>query len=205
MSGAFSAQGSILKINGTEIAEVSEFGGPSISRPKVDVTHLRSTAREYIAGLQDTGSFTFTMNYIPTDPGQLALRQSLGVEQVQQFDVLLPNDPISGTPRQTWSSTTCESSSYATPFSASRSTFSVLSRSPRLLGRRTTRATATGPLSGRVPPASSRSRTACLYARASVDTTARPRQTRQYRFALGGYGTVTEIIWLPRLGLRVVR
>ena len=103
MSGAFSAQGSILKINGTEIAEVSEFGGPSISRPKVDVTHLRSTAREYIAGLQDTGSFTFTMNYIPTDPGQLALRQSLGVEQVQQFDVLLPNDPISGTPRQTWS------------------------------------------------------------------------------------------------------
>jgi len=102
-SGAFTAQGSIVTISGTEIKEVVEFGGPETDRPQVDVTHLRSTSREYIGGLKDNGSFTLTVNYLPTDPGQLLLRAAQSLEAPQDFVITLPNDPSSGNPRETWS------------------------------------------------------------------------------------------------------
>jgi tail tube protein len=101
-TGAFLAQGATITIDGSAIAEVKEFGGPSISRPKVDVTHLGSTAKEYIGGLKDTGSFTFTVNYRPDDAGQLALRAGLSATTLSTFVVTLPDDPETSNPRETW-------------------------------------------------------------------------------------------------------
>ena len=100
-TGAFSAQGSVITINGIEIGEVVEFGGPETERPQVDATHLRSTSREYIGGLKDNGEFTLTVNYLPADPGQLELRRCQSLEGTQTFVVTLPND-ANGTPRETW-------------------------------------------------------------------------------------------------------
>ncbi len=101
-SGAFTASGAFATINGIEVGELVEFGGPDTDRPQVDVTHLRSTAREYIGGLPDSGEFTMTVNYLPTDPGQLELRRCQAVEGAQAFVVTLPPDPATGAARETW-------------------------------------------------------------------------------------------------------
>ena len=101
-TGAFSAQGSIITVNGIEIGEVVEFGGPETERPQVDATHLRSTSREYIGGLKDNGEFTLTVNYLPLDPGQLELRRCQSLEGTQTFVVTLPNDPNTSAARETW-------------------------------------------------------------------------------------------------------
>lgn len=101
-TGAFTASGSIITVNGIEIGEVMEFGGPSGDKPTVDVTHLRSTSREYIGGLPDNGEFTLTCNYLPTDPGQLELRRTQRLEGAQTFVITLPPDPTSGNTRETW-------------------------------------------------------------------------------------------------------
>ena len=100
---AFSAQGSIVTINGIEIGEVTEFSGPAEERPTLDATHLRSTRREFIGGLANSGEFGMTVNYLPGDPGQLELRRCQGLEAGQAMVVTLPNNPDTATPRETWS------------------------------------------------------------------------------------------------------
>src|SRR5688500_880236 len=101
-TGAFTASGSVITINGIEIMEVVEFTGPEGDKPTVDVTHLRSTAREYIGGLPDNGEFGLTVHYLPLDPGQLELRRTQKLETSQTFVVTLPPDPASGNPREVW-------------------------------------------------------------------------------------------------------
>ena len=81
MSGAIKGQETTISIStdgGTsyiEIGEVQSFsgiGGGSAS--VIDVTHLKSTAKEKKVGLADEGQVQLEMNYIPTDAGQIALK-----------------------------------------------------------------------------------------------------------------------------------
>lgn len=44
-------------------AEVISLSSPSTELPEVDVTHLASTAHEYIPGLRDNSEFDFQQNY----------------------------------------------------------------------------------------------------------------------------------------------
>lgn len=101
-TAAFNAQGTIVTLNGTEIAEVTEFGGPGIEKPRTQATHLRSTAHEYISGIQDNGEFTLTVNYLPGDPGQLLLRSLMASGATGTIVVSLPDDPATSNPRETW-------------------------------------------------------------------------------------------------------
>lgn len=89
-TGAITAKGTTLRYNDIEISEVVNFGGPNSTRPQVDATHLKSDAREYLAGLADNGDFTFTVNYLPDDPGQIELQRALrDVETPAPFEVEL--------------------------------------------------------------------------------------------------------------------
>jgi len=56
-----------------EVGEVVDFGGPGGAAGVIDVTHLQSTAKEKMIGLRDEGQFTMTLNYNPTNTGQIAL------------------------------------------------------------------------------------------------------------------------------------
>jgi predicted secreted protein len=62
--------------NWTTIAEVSDLTPPPISIDSVDVTHLTSPnrAREFIAGLQDRGETTFTINWVVGSASDVLLR-----------------------------------------------------------------------------------------------------------------------------------
>lgn len=47
----------------TEIEQVVTISGPDGQASNIDCTHLRSTAKEYLAGLADFGQITLTCNY----------------------------------------------------------------------------------------------------------------------------------------------
>jgi hypothetical protein len=70
MSNAIGAINTLLKADGTLIAEVRSIGGLSLSVKKVDVTTHSSSDpwSEAQATLLDAGDLTFEINYIPTDP-----------------------------------------------------------------------------------------------------------------------------------------
>ena len=55
-----------------EIEEVTNISGPDGTANTIDVTHLRSTAKEYLPGLGDFGQIQMTCNYVG-QPQQIAL------------------------------------------------------------------------------------------------------------------------------------
>lgn len=63
----------------TTIAEITGFSGPQNQQELIDATHLESTDgfREYLPGLRDGGSITFSGNYLPTNANQLQLSTDL--------------------------------------------------------------------------------------------------------------------------------
>ena len=53
------------------LTQFSGLGGGSAS--VIDVTDLDSDAKEKMIGLADEGQVTLSLNYMPADPGQVAL------------------------------------------------------------------------------------------------------------------------------------
>jgi hypothetical protein len=56
------------------IGEVVGFNGPSGQAGTIDVTHLGSTAKEFMMGLRDEGEVSLDINFVPGDGGQVRLR-----------------------------------------------------------------------------------------------------------------------------------
>ena len=71
----------------TDIGEVADISREDPGASEIDVTHLKSTAREYLEGLQNFGSYNMTVNFLFTDTGQLALRAAQVSRAVQSFKV----------------------------------------------------------------------------------------------------------------------
>lgn len=57
----------------TEIGEVADINREDPGANEIDCTHLTSTSREYLMGLQDSGTYTMTVNFLFDDAGQQAL------------------------------------------------------------------------------------------------------------------------------------
>lgn len=92
MAQAIETQGFKLEIgNGdspltfTEVKEVVSFNGFDGQAAEIDVTHLQSTAKEFIMGLQDFGTFSCDVNYLSADPGQVAMRAAKATREIQTF------------------------------------------------------------------------------------------------------------------------
>jgi predicted secreted protein len=66
-SQAVNAFGTILSMNGTEIAEVRSIGGPKLSRATLEATHHTSEDmwREFKKGLKDGGEVSMELNFMP--------------------------------------------------------------------------------------------------------------------------------------------
>lgn len=70
---AYSSGGTLTAHTMTDIGEVKSFGGFDGSAPEIDTTHIRSTAKEYLIGLQDFGTVSLGISLV-TDAGQAKLR-----------------------------------------------------------------------------------------------------------------------------------
>ena len=84
--------GSLLKLGDglspevfTTIAEVLRVGPIGQSAAEIDVTHLESTAKEYIGALPDGDTVEFEMNFVAGNTQQQALRD--GVRATKNFEM----------------------------------------------------------------------------------------------------------------------
>lgn len=92
MSSAIQTQGFTFGIQRTaspgeytSIGEITSFSGFDGKAAEIDVTHLQSTAKEFLMGLQDFGQFNIEVNFIKSDPGQLLLRAAKTARDIQSF------------------------------------------------------------------------------------------------------------------------
>lgn len=102
MSDAIVTQGFLLQIgNGAtpevfiEVEEITSFNGFDGEANQIDVTHLRSTAKERIMGLQDWGSFNIETNWIGEDAdGQSLMRAHRANQEKANFKLTLSDGTI---------------------------------------------------------------------------------------------------------------
>jgi predicted secreted protein len=85
--------GTATPVTWTQIKELKSFKPSGASAPKIDVTDLDSTSKEYLTGMGDNGTFTCDMHYKPTDAGQIALRAAFAGGASKPYKLV---DPIGG-------------------------------------------------------------------------------------------------------------
>jgi len=86
--------GTLTAANGTltpkvwqEIGEIVDWTGPSGTAAVIDVTHLKSTRKEKLMGVPDEGQFTFNINFVPADTGQIAAKAARATRVKKDFRV----------------------------------------------------------------------------------------------------------------------
>jgi hypothetical protein len=75
------------------IGEMTDFSGLGGSASEIDVTHLGSSAREFVMGLKDSGSLTVEVQFQPGDVGQIFLRRRQDVLSVPTAFILGLSNP----------------------------------------------------------------------------------------------------------------
>lgn len=73
-----------------EVVSFSDLDGGTSA--EIDVTHMRSTAKEYLIGLPDSGTFSMEVNTIFGDTGQDEFRTARRARTSRNFRVTLPDD-----------------------------------------------------------------------------------------------------------------
>ena len=91
---ALKSQGVYLQRAGTEIGQMTGFTGPNRTSSKIDVTHLRSVAKEYLTGLKDNGTLSFTGFWLPADPAQVAMRADPDAQTSASYTLHLTDGSI---------------------------------------------------------------------------------------------------------------
>lgn len=82
----------------TTIPEVRSINGPDGSASEIDVSDLSSTSREFRMGLQDEGSITLDMMFIPGNTVHAGLRTDRANRTLRNFQLVFTDSPAT-----TWS------------------------------------------------------------------------------------------------------
>ena len=97
-STAISAQGSTLQVDtitpgtpDTAIGNLKSFTGFDGEAGDIETTNLSSTAKEFIAALQDFGNFNVEWDNDYSDAGQTALRAAQAAAATKTFLLTLPD------------------------------------------------------------------------------------------------------------------
>jgi len=87
------AFGTVLKIAGTAVAEVTSISAPSISRDTIETTHHGSVDghREFLPGLSDGGEVSLDINWNPADASHAAIYATFTSSANQAYSVMFPN------------------------------------------------------------------------------------------------------------------
>ncbi len=85
------ANGTLTPVALTQINELKTFSGFDGQASEIDVTNLSSSAKEFRLGLVDEGGFSFEMNQVNTDAGQMALRASRSAGSLKSYILTFPN------------------------------------------------------------------------------------------------------------------
>ena len=96
MSNAIESQGSVFAIGNadgppetfTPVGELMTMSGLDGQASEIDVTSLQSTAKEFLMGLQDWGSFKLEGNYLSADSGQDKMRAAKASRAKKHFKAI---------------------------------------------------------------------------------------------------------------------
>jgi hypothetical protein len=89
------ANGTLTPVTYTAIGEVTDWDGPGGgSASVIDVSHLGSTRKEKLIGLPDEGQCTFSVNYVPSDTGQLAVKTSRDNRTLKGYRLTLTDTAV---------------------------------------------------------------------------------------------------------------
>lgn len=78
----------------TKLSETATVGESSGEAADIDVTHLESTAKEYLIGLPDNGNLPLSGNFVPGDTGQTRAIYSLDNQQYCWLKIIWSNGTI---------------------------------------------------------------------------------------------------------------
>jgi predicted secreted protein len=98
MTQAISGVGALLRYYTgaawASLGEVTNISGPSMSRATHDVTSLATTGgyREFITGLRDPGTLTFTMWFVRADYD--AMKTLFESDVIKDFELILPDSEV---------------------------------------------------------------------------------------------------------------
>jgi hypothetical protein len=85
--------GTVTEQTMTEVGSVSGISGFDGEASEIDTTHLRSTAKEFLLGLQDFGQVTLAL-FLVSDTGQARLRALKGGGTIGTFAITLSDGTI---------------------------------------------------------------------------------------------------------------
>lgn len=91
---AYTSGGIANSITLTDVAEVTNISGFDGQADEVDVTHLRSAAKEFLLGLEDFGNLSLDISLNNTDTGQLALKAAKANGTAKVFVVRLTDATV---------------------------------------------------------------------------------------------------------------
>lgn len=77
----------------TSVGEVTSIDGPGGEASEIDVTHLGSSAKEYLIGLPDEGNLTLDCALLPDDIGQTRLRNDRINATLRNYKITLTDTP----------------------------------------------------------------------------------------------------------------
>jgi hypothetical protein len=92
--GAYVSGGSAVAQTMSAVGEVTSVSGFDGQADEIDTTHLQSTAKEYLIGLQDFGNVSLDLNLVPSDAGQTKLRSLKGAAAVGYFGITLSSGEV---------------------------------------------------------------------------------------------------------------
>ncbi len=90
----YGSGGTVAEQTMTEVGEVTSIAGFDGEAADIDTTHLRSTAKEFLTGLQDFGGVTLALWMKNADAGQKKLRSLKGAAAVGTFSITLSDGTV---------------------------------------------------------------------------------------------------------------
>lgn len=88
---AYTSGGTATPVQWTSINNLVSFNGFDGQASELDATNLKSTAKEFLLGLQDWGNFSFDVHRDFNDAGQQALDAAKRAGTKKKFKLTLPN------------------------------------------------------------------------------------------------------------------
>lgn len=97
-SNGISAHGTIIKRNGTPIAELQDITPPPLSRKPIDTTTQNSDDDSYVVGIRRKGEMQFAMNFLPsgeaTHNSDTGLLKAWADGSKDKYELLFPDGAV---------------------------------------------------------------------------------------------------------------
>ena len=97
-SNGISAHGTIIKRNGTAIAELKDITPPPLTRKPIDTTTHNSDDDSYVVGIRRKGELQFMINFLPsgeaTHDASSGLLEAWATGSKDEYQILFPDGAI---------------------------------------------------------------------------------------------------------------